>query len=233
MEISSLVFLCCVNHVLPDFVVRDLFILLIASWIGSWKVVAGPRIACFASVSTVSFSGICLWPGIHISVTWLCWISVNLFMINLQLISSHPNLVLNFVCEMFLIDRFYLKSFLFNVFVAEARMVGYFLGRVLGSNKRRQNCWRDINILVSTCSVLSLKYFSLSLIVSLMWLFWVFQNIDKLFWYVGYEVHPKSKIHSRPEMVWWECSCVAVEREYVGIMQCSFSLVTAVVIAQC
>ena len=29
-----------------------------------------------------------------------------------------------------------------------------------------------------------------------------------------------------------ECACVAVERDYVRIMQCSFSLVTAVVIAQ-
>ena len=29
-----------------------------------------------------------------------------------------------------------------------------------------------------------------------------------------------------------ECVCVAVEREYVGIKKCSFSLVTAVVIAQ-
>ena len=29
-----------------------------------------------------------------------------------------------------------------------------------------------------------------------------------------------------------ECACVAVDREYVGTMQCSFSVVTAVVIAQ-
>ena len=39
---------------------------------------------------------------------------------------------------------------------------------------------------------------------------------------------------SRREMVWLvgrEWACIAVEREYVGIMQCSFSLVTVVVIA--
>ena len=38
-----------------------------------------------------------------------------------------------------------------------------------------------------------------------------------------------------PEMVWLvrrEWACVEVEREYVGIMQCSFSLVMVVVIAQ-
>ena len=53
---------------------------------------------------------------------------------------------------------------------------------------------------------------------------------------LGHEVNPESKFQFSPKVVLLvgrECACVAVEREYVGIMQCSFSLATAVVIAQC
>ena len=52
---------------------------------------------------------------------------------------------------------------------------------------------------------------------------------------VKIRVSPENKFKSRPEMVklvGWECAYIAVEREYVEIMQCSFSLVKAAVIAQ-
>ena len=45
--------------------------------------------------------------------------------------------------------------------------------------------------------------------------------------YVTYEVHPEIKFQSRLVMVRLvgrECACVVVEKEYVGLMQCSFSL---------
>ena len=54
-------------------------------------------------------------------------------------------------------------------------------------------------------------------------------------WEAFFKVQPESKFQSCPEVVWLvrrECTCLAVEWEYVGIMQCSFSLVMAVVIAQ-
>ena len=49
-----------------------------------------------------------------------------------------------------------------------------------------------------------------------------------------FEIHQESKFELclKIVLVRRECACVALKREYVGIMQCSFSLVTAEVIAQ-
>jgi hypothetical protein len=48
----------------------------------------------------------------------------------------------------------------------ETSMAGYFLGRILGSNKRRQSCWRDTIILVSIMGGHSYNIYNVSRCIS-------------------------------------------------------------------